>query len=134
VGAHYPGGLTGVAGLGTLVGASVLVGTSLGALSQAVALLSRQEETIIGVSQFLVLPLSFLSSVFLPTQLAPGWIRAVAAYNPVTWAADAGREVLLTTGSTDWGFVGLRALGLVAVTVACVAGATRAFRAYSTAA
>jgi ABC-2 type transport system permease protein len=63
----------------------------------------RQRETIIGLSIFLLLPLTFLSSAFMARDLMPGWIRTAAAVNPVSWALDAGRAALATTA--DWSTV-----------------------------
>jgi ABC-2 type transport system permease protein len=125
VGATYPGGPAGVA---MLVVCAVLLGTGVGALSSAVALLSRREETMIAVSNFVLLPLTFLSSVFMAQTLMPGWMRDAARYNPVNWAVQAGRGALTT--NVDWVAV-LTRLGLLAVFAAvCTWLATRAFRMY----
>jgi ABC-2 type transport system permease protein len=125
VGATYPGGPVGVA---MLVVCAVLLGTGVGALSSAVALLSRREETMIAVSNFILLPLTFLSSVFMAQTLMPGWMRSVARYNPVNWAVQAGRGALTT--HVDWVAV-LTRLGLLAAFAAiCTWLATRAFRMY----
>ena len=48
VGADYPGG---VAGIAALTVCAVLLGTGIGALSNAIALLSRKEETMIAGQQ-----------------------------------------------------------------------------------
>ncbi len=66
-GARYAGGPVG----GTVVVAcAVLLALIFAALSDAVALLTRQQEALIGVSQFLTLPLTFLSSVMMaPAQM-----------------------------------------------------------------
>src|SRR5215212_1531429 len=96
--------------------------------SRAVALTARQEETLIGVVQFIALPLTFLSAAFMQLSLAPGWIQDVARFNPVNWAVEAGREAV--SKGPDWGFV-LGRLGLLAaVTALFIWIATRAFRAY----
>ena len=125
VGATYPGGIVGLAML-TLC--AVLLGTAIGALSNAVALLSRREETMIAVSNFVLLPLVFLSSVFMASALMPGWMQSVAKYNPVNWAVQAGREALAAHG--DWSIVLSRTGYLVIFTVVCTFLATRAFRVY----
>jgi ABC-2 type transport system permease protein len=92
------------------------------------ALLARKEETVIAASNFILLPLTFLSSAFMQRDLVPGWIQSVARYNPVEWTVQAGREAL--TASPDWGLVLSRAALLAALCVACTWLATRAFRAY----
>jgi ABC-2 type transport system permease protein len=125
IGAKYPGG---VAGLAALTVCAVLLGTAIGALSNGIALLSRKEETMIAVSNFVLLPLTFLSSVFMAQTLMPHWMQDVARYNPVNWAVQAGRMAL--TSNADWGMV-LSRMGYLAVfTIVCTWLATRAFRVY----
>ena len=69
-GADYPGGPGGIA---VLVVASVLLGTVFGALSNALGMLVRERESIIGINTFLLLPLTFLSSAFMaPSQMPAG--------------------------------------------------------------
>jgi ABC-2 type transport system permease protein len=115
----------------TLVLAVLLCG-GVAALSDALALVARQEETLIGAVQFVVLPATFLSSGMMAASLMPGWIHDIARFNPVNWAVTASRTV--TASSTDWWLVGNRAAMLVGLLLAAVAIATRAFRAYQRAA
>jgi ABC-2 type transport system permease protein len=117
-----------VLGLAALVLAAVLLGTAFAALSNALALVARQEESLIGAVTFLQLPLTFLSTAFLQEDLIPSWVATVADYNPVNWAIVAGREAVQS--GTDWGTVAGYS-GLLAVfALACTMLATRAFRAY----
>jgi ABC-2 type transport system permease protein len=92
------------------------------------ALLARKEETVIAASNFVLLPLTFLSSAFMQRNLVPGWIQTISKYNPVEWTVTAGREAL--TAQPDWGLVLSRLGLLVALTVVCTWLATRAFRTY----
>jgi ABC-2 type transport system permease protein len=124
-GATYPGGLPGVV---ILVLVSILVGTVFGALSNTIGMLVRQRESIIGINTFLLLPLTFLSTVFMAKELMPGWMQAIAAANPLNWAVQAGRSAL--SDSPDWTLILTRAGGLLALAVAMVALSTRTFRAY----
>jgi ABC-2 type transport system permease protein len=115
-------------GLAVLLVAAVLLALAFAALSDAVALLVRQQEALIGVSQFLTTPLTFLSSALIAPALMPGWVRQAARFNPVDWAATGSREALSAT--PDWALVG-RDLGLLlALTLLMAALATRAFRTY----
>jgi len=124
-GARFPGGLAGVAV--TLV-AAVLISVIVASLSNALALLLRQQEALIGISQFVVLPLQFLSSAVMDTRLSPEWVQTVARYNPVDWAVVASREALAAT--PDWAVVGSR-LGLLVILAATMAYlGTRAFGRY----
>ncbi|QFU87048.1 ABC transporter permease [Amycolatopsis sp. YIM 10] len=124
-GARYDGGILGVL---VVLAVAVLLSIIFGALSDAIALLVRQQEALIGISQFLALPLAFLSSVMMAPSLLPGWVGTVAEYNPVDWAAVAGREAL--TADPDWAQV-LGHGGLLLALAAVMSWlATRAFRAY----
>ena len=125
VGASFPGGAAGVA---ALFAVSALLGATFGALSCGFGLIMRQEEALIGAVQFIVLPLTFLSSTFLALNLVPRWIAHVADFNPVNWAVVAGRSA--TSANPDWGVVAARTGFLAALLVVCLAFATNAFRSY----
>jgi ABC-2 type transport system permease protein len=125
VGADFPGGVPGVA---VLILCAVMLAAALGALSYAVALTARQQETLVGLVQFVALPLSFLSAAFMQLSLAPGWIQEIARYNPVNWAVEAGRDAVAS--GTDWGFVAERVGLLAGVALVSLLVATRAFRSY----
>lgn len=124
-GARYEGGFT---GLVVLVVASVLIGIVFSALSNTMGLLLRQRETIIGLSVFLLLPLTFLSSAFMAKDLMPAWMRHVASGNPVSWSLDAGRAAL--ADSPDWTSIATRGGWLVALAVATMWLSIRSFRTY----
>ena len=120
VGASLPGGPAGVL---ALIACAVLLGTGFAALSVALALLLRREESVVGAVQMLVLPLTFLSTVWMQRSLMPGWIQAVTPYNPLDWAAGAGREAV--GGGADPASV-LGHLGMLAAfALAWAGGATR---------
>jgi ABC-2 type transport system permease protein len=125
MGATFPGGIGGIV---VLVGVSVLIALAMAGLSDGFALLTRQREALIGASTTLVLPLTFLSGAFLSLRLVPSWIAEVARFNPVNWAASAGR--IAVTASPAWSTIGSYAGFLaIAAAVTAVAG-TRAFRTY----
>lgn len=124
IGAGFPGGAAGVA---ALIGVSVLISLAMAGLSDGFALLVPQREALIGVSTMLVLPLTFLSGAFLSLRLVPGWIAGIARFNPVNWAASAGRVAV--GGHPPWGTIGSYAGLLALALVATAAMSTWAFRA-----
>jgi ABC-2 type transport system permease protein len=124
-GADYPGGIVGIA---VLVLAAVLLGTVFGALSNALGMLVRERESIIGINTFLLLPLTFLSSAFMAPSQMPGWMRHTADFNPLDWAMVAGRSAL--SENPDWGEVFLRGGALLALAVGAVWLSIRTFRSY----
>lgn len=123
-GARFPGGATGLA---VLLAAAVLLSAAFTALSNGYALLVRREQSLVAVVQAVTLPLAFLSSTFMQPDLAPGWIRTAARFNPVHWAVEAGRGAATGSGS---GGVAVRLGVLAAFAVVATLAATGAFRRY----
>jgi ABC-2 type transport system permease protein len=118
----------GVAGWIVVLLAAALVAACFSGLSNGIALVARREETMIAVSNFIGLPLLFISSTLIAVELMPSWMQWAARFNPVEWGVRAAREAVQP--STDWGSVGLYLGLLVAVTAATCAFATWCFRAY----
>lgn len=125
IGARFEGGILGIL---MLIMCSVLLGVSLGALSMALGLLIRKEEALTSAVGFTAMPLMFLSGLFLPIELAPGWMQTMASFNPVHWATEAGREAL--GSEISWGFVMARIGYLFILLIFSSWLATRAFRRY----
>ena len=69
-------------GVLALLLAVVLLTALFSALSNATALLTGQQEALIGISQLITLPLMFLSSAVMDTSLSADWVADVARYNP----------------------------------------------------
>jgi ABC-2 type transport system permease protein len=124
-GARYDGGAVGY--LVTVV-MSMLVGIAFGSLSNAVALLLRQQEALIGISQFVSLPLTFMSSIMIDPKVAPHWVAVAARFNPVDWPTVAARQSL--AAAPDWPSVGRHGAYLLAFTAIVSWLSTRAFRTY----
>ena len=118
----------GMVGIGVLLLSAVLLALVIASFSHALGLLLRTRESVIGASQFIMLPATFLSGAFLPLDLAPAWIATIARFNPVNWATTAGSSALSAT--PDWSVIGVRLAGLAALAVALGCWAIRAFRSY----
>lgn len=118
----------GVAGVVVMVALAALLAACIASLSNGLALLAPQRETLIGAVTMVTLPLTFLSSALMQESLVPAWIRWTARFNPVNWAVEAERSAAIQ--HTDWGLVASRAGLLAALLVVSAAFATRAFRTY----
>lgn len=125
MGARFDGGIM---GLTVLLGSSMLLAASFGALSNCLALVVRRQESVIGASNFILMPLTFLSPVFMARGLMPGWIQAISRFNPVNWSVEAAREAL--NAHTDWNIVLIRLGCLIIFALISAWLATRAFRLY----
>lgn len=119
---------TGIVGVILLILSAILLALPFAALSNGMALLMRHEESVIGANNFILLPLTFLSSTFMAQSLMPGWMQEIAKFNPVNWAVSAGRTAV--GPNPDWGFVFQRLGWLLILLVVSAWLATRAFRTY----
>lgn len=122
-------------GLPGILGGLVIVllfGLMLAGLNVFIALTTRKTETTFLVSNFLTLPLLFVSSAQLPLGLLPDWMQTVAQLNPVTYAINAirallnGPAVLSGQGTGQAVLQAIVYVGILAVITATLA--TRRFR------
>lgn len=81
------------------VGLLLLLRSALLWLGIYLGLLSKDPGAVIAV-QILVWPLGFLSSAFVSPQTMPGWLGAIADWNPLSATANAARELF---GNPGWG-------------------------------
>lgn len=94
-------------GLGSYLQASLLLLFFAYCLSWGfafVGLAAPNSETAQAMTFPLVFPLTFASSIFVPIQGMPGWLRIFARNQPVTQAANAVRGLMQGTphGSSTW--------------------------------
>lgn len=105
--------------LGAAVGIVILgiFGIGLGALSYALALAVRQQDWVFWtVQQTLMFPMLILSGTMLPLDNAPGWMRFLAAINPLRHVVDTERALFMG----DFGATQLLTGVVAAATVAVV--------------
>ena len=77
------------------------------------------------ISSFVIFPLFFLSGALFPVSNLPGWLYVFVVINPVTYAVDALRTVILGIGSFG---LGLDLTVMVAFAAAMVLIGTQAFK------
>ncbi|ASO18801.1 ABC-2 type transport system permease protein [Actinoalloteichus hoggarensis] len=108
--------------LGVVAGLVILAVfcVGLGALSFALALAARNQEWMFWtVQQTLLFPLMLLGGMLLPVDDGPGWLRTVAAFNPLSYVVEAQRalfdgEILsATVGAGALAAVSVAAVGLL---------------------
>ncbi len=118
----------GLAGWLAIFAASALVAAVFAGVSHGLALIVRKEESMIGLANFIGLPLLFLSAALIQESLMPSWMQWVARVNPVNWGVLAAREAVLP--GTDWPRIGLYLVLLLGLSAVTAAFATWSFRAY----
>ena len=60
-----------------------------------IGITAKSPESVNTWGFMLILPITFASSVFVPTESMPGWLKAFAEVNPITHVVDATRGLML---------------------------------------
>ena len=76
-----------------------LMSFGLSSLFVMLALRSSDWQTQMAIINLLNLPLLFASNAMLPVSIMPAWLQSVIKYNPVSYAVDGVRQMLLGTAS-----------------------------------
>ena len=92
----------------------------LGSLSYALALAAKGQDWIFWtVQQTFLFPVLLLAGMMLPLDGAPGWLRTLSDFNPLTYIIEAERD--LFSGTFDAQSMGT---GVLAAAIVCVFGVT----------
>ncbi|MET0196846.1 MULTISPECIES: ABC transporter permease [Nocardiaceae] len=59
-----------------------------------IAMIVRTEAAVMGVSMFILFPLTFASNIFVDPQTMPGWLRAFVEVNPVSFLVTSIRSLM----------------------------------------
>lgn len=116
---------TGPLGLLVILVAAALLTMSVTAAFSALAYAVPQHGTFFAIAGFVTLPLLFMSNAFVPLQAMPGWMAVVARLNPLTYAIEAMRTLVIRgwAASVAW------SLAVLAVAAAvCLAAGVQQFR------
>ena len=125
LGVRIEGGALGVV---VVLATAALIAMVFSGVSNGIALLVRREATMIAASNFVSLPLMFLSSILITQRVMPDWMQTIARFNPVNWGVQAGRHAVVD--GSHWGTVAQFLLFLCAAAAVTAAFATWCFRAY----
>lgn len=117
------GGALGVAAAWAL---ALLVGWSLGWVFMACGAWLRNVEVMQMFTFLVMFPLMFASSAYVPVAALPGWLQVVAKVNPMTYAVNTARHLVLAM-PLGTGLVGALVTSL-ALVLAGSAAAVRGFR------
>lgn len=124
LGATIAGGFTAVIVVALAAG---LLGAAFSSMANGMGVILKREEPLIALLNFVLLPLMFLSAAMMPTPFMPGWMAAVARFNPVNWCVDAVRTAVVE--GARWGEVAADLAWMAAFAAVLLVFATSAFRA-----
>src|SRR5881396_3297979 len=115
----YPA--TGPVGYLLVIFTVAFFGLAWSGISLALGLKTKSAETVFGIAGALTFPLLFMSTALVTAGLMPSWMQTVSSYNPISYAVNAIR-VLIITGY-DWSTI-LQAYGVIAGIGVVTLGAT----------
>jgi len=72
-----------------------LISLMTSAVSYGVALAVKSEDVLAPVMNTVAQPVLLLSGILLPLTFAPGWLQAIADWNPFSWAVNGVRALFL---------------------------------------
>jgi ABC-2 type transport system permease protein len=82
----------------------VILGAALSStMSLIIACLVKTRERFMGIGQVITMPMFFASNAIDPIALMPAWLAAIARINPLTYAVDALRSLMLAGGVRVYG-------------------------------
>jgi ABC-2 type transport system permease protein len=85
-----------------------------------IAIRSTNWQTQMAVMNLLNLPLLFASNALFPTSIMPSWLQTVANVNPVSYATDASRELILYPLNMSKLIMDFTVLGIFAVVFSAI--------------
>lgn len=115
-----------IVGLPLIFLLALLGGTVFLNFGFAVSGIANSQNTVMVLANLIMMPQMFMSGVFFPRDALPDWLYTITAYFPLTYLADAMRNVMIEGKDLFqiWGDV----LGLVVWAVVSFIIATRFFR------
>jgi ABC-2 type transport system permease protein len=119
---------TGFPGIAMILLIGMLFGVGLTAVSMALAFSAKSHGDFFSVLGFLSLPMIFLSSALVPLSAMPAWMGLLAQFNPMTWAIDAIRPLILSGWADALPKIVTVLVGMLIFDVVCLYGGAKAFR------
>jgi ABC-2 type transport system permease protein len=81
------------------VGLTVVFASSLSWIWMTIAMLVRTQQAVMNLGFVMLMPLTFVSDIFVEPQTMPDWLRTAADANPITHLATAARQLMSGTAA-----------------------------------
>ena len=81
----------------------ILCASTFSAFSLIIAFLAKTRDRFMGIGQVLTMPFFFASNAIYPIDDMPGWLQVIAHINPLSYAVDALRALMLKGVTSSFG-------------------------------
>jgi ABC-2 type transport system permease protein len=113
---------TGVIGILLIFFTIAFFGLAWSGISLAIGMKTRTSETLFSISFVLSFPLLFLSDALFPINFLPSWVGDVAMFNPVNYAVNAIRALMINgyiwqSILPPWGVIAIVAVVTLSATI-----------------
>jgi len=113
--------VTGIIGYILILITVAFFGLAWSGISLALGLRTKSAETVFGIAGTLTFPLLFMSTALVQQGLMPVWMQNVSSYNPISFAVNAIRDLIMT--GYVWGSFS-EAYGVISLIAILTLGAT----------
>lgn len=116
---------TGAAGVLASILLLVVFAAGIGWIFTAIALLVRTPSTVMTLGWLALMPLTFISNIYVDPATMPGWLQVLVGINPVSAVVSAIRGVM--DGTVTPAGIGLALLAPALITLVCAPVAMRLY-------
>src|SRR2546426_12650261 len=113
--------ITGFVGYVLILFTVAFFGLAWSGISLALGLRTKSAETVFGIAGTLTFPLLFMSTALMDKRLMPEWMKSVSAYNPISFAVNAIRDLIMI--GYNWNSF-LLSFGVISLIAILTMGAT----------
>jgi ABC-2 type transport system permease protein len=113
--------VTGFIGYVLILFTVAFFGLAWSGISLALGLRTKSAETVFGIAGTLTFPLLFMSTALMDKRLMPEWMKSVSAYNPISFAVNAIRDLIMI--GYNWNSF-LLSFGVISLIAILTMGAT----------
>jgi ABC-2 type transport system permease protein len=107
--------VTGFIGYVLILFTVAFFGLAWSGISLALGLRTKSAETVFGIAGTLTFPLLFMSTALMDSSRMPEWMKPVSAYNPISFAVNAIRYLIMNGYHWDSFFLSFGVISLIAV-------------------
>lgn len=107
----------------------LLLAVAFASISNGLAIVLQREEPLVIIGNMMTLPLMFFSAALVPVSFMPDWIKYISMINPINYAVEAVRAVMVGAPDLSMGGYGLGLAVLTAFAGGTLAWAVSAFNA-----